>query len=458
MVDIPLGPPRRAVVALHPYLAPALRHAGWFGVFLLFGPVIGPHGYGVFALALGGVAIAEALLAETTTQALVQLKTVEARHWSTALVTMIVGGGAIWLALRAGAPLLDALVDEPAFPDMFRSLAILPLLGGLSAVPVAALRREGRQGTILAASLAGLAAGGGMALSLAWAGAGEWSLVAQIIVQRLVECVVLWGTPGERVGLGWSAQHFTDLAEALDERALAAIWPVVRHHAPCVAVGLALGPSATGLYMLAAKLAEALAEIGGSDANDETAARAGVGRVCRVLLPAGMASGLLAIALPPLIDLRWWGAVPPAQLLLLSAIPAAIASACAGRDAGEPRRRAVEAIGIAAISAFLARDGLVALAAATTIWISVVALVELWWARGGLRVRWRSLAAEMLRPCAGALLAGLFLFFLATPVGLALAPVPAVSLLSGVAWLIYLVVRGDPAGTQVQAVRFAPEV
>ena len=460
MVDIPLDRPLRAAAALHPYLAPALRHAGWFGVFLVLAPLIGPHGYGLFMLALGGVAIAEALLAETTTQALVNLSAVEERHWSTALVTMIAGGAVIWLALRAAAPLLDALVGEPGFPDMFRSLAILPLLGGLSAVPVASLRREGRQGPLIAASVAGFAAGGGAALSLAWAGAGAWSLVAQIIVQRLVECVVLWGTLGERVGLSWSAQHFADLVEALDGRAFAAIRPAVRRYAPILIVGLRLGPTAAGLYMLAAQLTEALAEIGLAGDSDTTQ-REAVQRACRVLLPAVLASGLLAVALPPLVDLRWWGVVLPAQILLLGAIPAVVGyvyKASAKNDAREPYWQAIEALGGVAIAALLAPDGLVVVAAGSMLWLSVMALAGLWQARGNLAIQWRRLGVEMLRPCGGALLAGTFLFFLATPIGLALAPVPALSLLTGGAWLIYLVVRGDPAGAGARAVRLAPEI
>ena len=108
---------------------------------------------------------------------------------------------------------------------MFQSLAILPLLGALSVVPSAMLRREGRQAPLVAASTAGVAAGSGIAISLAWAGAGPWSLVAQIIVQRLVECVVLWGIPGERVGIAWSRRHFAELVGALDLRALGAAWP-----------------------------------------------------------------------------------------------------------------------------------------------------------------------------------------------------------------------------------------
>jgi len=445
MVDAPIDPPRHAAAALYPYVAPVLRHVGWFAVFLVLAPVIGPRGYGLFMLALSGIAIAEALLAETACQALVDLPAIEERHWSTALVTLFAAGGAIWLVLHAVTGAIGATSDEPALRDMFQSLAILPLLGALTVVPSAALRREGRQAPLVAASAAGFAAGGGIAVSLAWAGAGPWSLVAQIIVQRLVECVVLWGIPGERIGLAWSRRHFVDLVGAFDRRALGAAWPAVSRYGPCLVVGLTLGPAATGLYMLAGRLAEALADIFLAG-EDSQAPREIVRRACRVALPAVLASTLLAIALPPLLDLRWWGAVLPAQILLLGAIPSAIIMmrvACAAPRADEPSWRAVQALGGVALVALAARYGLMAVATASVGWATVIALTSLWPIRRHFEADWDAVLAPIVRPCGGAVIAGFILFTAADPVGLALAPVPALCLLTASGWLAYLLIRGD---------------
>jgi hypothetical protein len=52
-----------------------------------------------------------------------------------------------------------------------------------------------------------------------------------------------------------------------------------------------------------------------------------------------------------------------------------------------------------------------------------------------------------VRPCLGAVAAGILLLLLAEPVALRLAPVPALCLLTGSAWLIYLVIRGEPAAS-----------
>src|SRR5665213_4250340 len=165
MVESPADP---LLAALRPYLNPALRHAGWFGFFLLLAPAMGPRGYGMFILALSGIAIAEALLAETAIAALVGLAGLEERHVSTALVTVLAAGAGLTLVLRAVAGALGGIVDAAAFDDIFPSLTLLPVLGALAVVPTALLRRAGRR-SLRQRAPAGTAAGGAVAVALAWA-------------------------------------------------------------------------------------------------------------------------------------------------------------------------------------------------------------------------------------------------------------------------------------------------
>jgi hypothetical protein len=453
MVDASLDPPR-AATALRPYLEPVLRHAGWFGFFLVLAPIIGPRGYGLFILALSGIAIAEGLLAETAIQALADRAVLEARHLSTALVTTIAAGAALSLMLHAMALAIGPMVDEMALGDIFQSLTLLPLLGALAVVPSAMLRRERRRAPFVAASVAGLAAGGSVAVALAWAGAGAWSLVAQIIVQRFLECAVLWGMVHESVGIAWSRSHFVELLGALNLRTLAAAYPAVSLFGPCLLVGLLLGPTATGIYMLAARLAEALGDI--CFAKPASVSRNTIPQIvrrgCQVLLPAVLGSALLAIGLPPLLDVRWWGAVRPAQVLLLGAIPAAVMfvrSACTDNAAAETRWWTMQALGGIAVAAFAAPYGLTALAATSLLQVAAMALASLWPIQRALGIRWHEAIAAAVRPSAGAAAAGFLLLLLADPVGLRLDPVAACALLTASGWLSYLVIRGEPIAQEV---------
>lgn len=435
--------PHRA--ALRVFAEPLCRHLGWFGFFLLLAPIVGPRGYGIFALALSGIALAEAMLSESAIQVLVDLKSADERHLSTALIATVTAGAAMSLVLYAAAGRIGVMLDEAPLADLFQSLTLLPLLGALGIVPTARLRRQARQLPFTAATIAGLAAGGGAALALAWAGAGPWSLVAQILVQRFIECAVLWIFAGGRVGLGWSHRHFAELAAGLDLRALVSVWPAISRHGACLVVGLTLGPVATGLYMLAARFAEALGDV--CLAQPQSGITAFAGDIARragiVAFPAVITSAALIIIAPWVLDLRWWGAVPAAQILAISVMPAALSClrTVTGRSpASEARWRAVQGISALALVALAAPWGLVAVASAMLTHASGFALAGLWAARQRLGPRWRIVSVEEVRPLAGACAAGLLLLVLTEPVGVALAPVPALCLLAGSSRLCYLLV------------------
>jgi signal transduction histidine kinase len=364
-------------------IEPIVRHAGWFVVFLMLAPIIGPRGYGIFAMALSGVAIVEALLFEPVAAALSSIEPLEERHLSTALVSVVGAGAAISLLIYLAAGQLGAMLDEAPFGDIVLSLSLLPVLGGLSAVPTALLRRRGKAGPLVAVTAAGLAAGGGVALAMAWA--GPWSLVAQIVAQRFVECAVVWGMAARRVGLTWSRPHFDALLRASGLDALRQAWPIVSRHGPCLLIGLVLGPIATGLYVLASRFAEA-----GNDilmAWPKPARRALLADWAHemaqplryVALPAILSSLLLPIALVPIVDLRWWGAILPAQILLLTTILAAASTARAAAvgTRNEARWRALETIGGVAAAGVAAPYGLTAAAAAVLAYAVGVALAGL---------------------------------------------------------------------------------
>jgi O-antigen/teichoic acid export membrane protein len=437
-------------------IEPAIRHAGWFGFFLVLAPIIGPRGYGMFAMALSGIAIADVLLVEAVAAPLAGLDPLDERHLSTALVSAVGTGAAISLLLYVAAGQLDAMLGDAPLGDIVQSLSLLPVLGGLSAVPTALLRRRGKAGPLVAATTAGLAAGGGVAVALAWAGAGPWSLVAQIVVQRFVECAVLWGMAACRIGLAWSRPHFGALLGALDLERLALAWPVISREAPCLLIGLVLGPVATGLYLLASRFAEALNDVLLAAPSPTRRALLAdwaneiAGPIRRVALPAILSSLLLPIALPPIVDIRWWGAVLPAQILLLGLLPAAAitARAAAVGTRNEARWRALQAIGGIAAAALAVAYGLVAVATASLAFAICAALAGLWPIRREFGSHWRRMLAGAARPLFAAAAAGLILLPFGEPVALALTPVPALCLLGASGRLCYLLLSGEPHGLQ----------
>jgi hypothetical protein len=325
-------------------------------------------------------------------------------------------------------------------------------------VPAALLRRQRRQMPFAIGAGVGVLLGGGVALALAVAGAGPWSLVAQIVIQRICGCAVLWGMAGQRVGLAWSRVHFRELIGAVDLRALAPAWPTVTRHAACLLIALMLGLTAGGLFLLATRLAHALADmlpLGADRRDGATLSPERIGqmvrRACLVMLPAVLGSALLPIALPSLVDMRWWAAIKPAQILLLAAIPAAISAIrarCANWAESEAGWRSAEALSLIAMLAIAVPYGLVATASVTMCHAILYAGASLWWLRHRLGAQWRVAFAAGARPLVAAASAGGLAFLLADRFATILDPMPLVCLLTAAGWLLYLLILGDEPDTR----------
>jgi hypothetical protein len=244
------------------------------------------------------------------------------------------------------------------------------------------------------------------------------------------------------------------LVRAVGWRAIAPVWAVLARQAPFLIIGIVLGPVATGLYLLASRLTEGLSDpllnafrpkrraLLSNWVNDIA------GCMRRAALPAVFGSALLAVALPPLLDLRWWGAVPPAQLLLLGLIPGAAVAARAAAlgSRNEARWQAAQAIGGILVVMLSAAHGLVVIAAAELGYTAAVALIGLGPIRRELGLSWRPALAIAGRPLGAALAAALVLYPLAEPVSLALAPIPALCLLGACGRLGYLLAGGEKPG------------
>ena len=216
----------------------------------MLAPFLGPRDYGLFILAAGGIAILESLFGEVAAQTLLRQPQIDERHASTLFVTTAGCAAAVSLVLCGLARAAASMLDANVLSDMFQSLALLPMLGALLAVPRALLLRRGRTAPFAAAATVGTAAGGAVAITLAVAGAGAWSLVAQLIVHRFFEIAILWSVGARGVGLRWSRRHFGELAAALDIAALAPALRSAARHVPCLIAGVALGPVAAGLYLV----------------------------------------------------------------------------------------------------------------------------------------------------------------------------------------------------------------
>jgi O-antigen/teichoic acid export membrane protein len=107
--------------------------------------------------------------------------------WINLAISLFIG-----LVIAALAPAIVWFYGEPRLLGITLALAVAALLAGLSVQHQAILRRQMRYGALVGRDLAATACSAGVAVLLAWRGAGYWSLVAQQVVLVAVRTVLVW--------------------------------------------------------------------------------------------------------------------------------------------------------------------------------------------------------------------------------------------------------------------------
>ena len=126
--------------------------------------------------------------------ALVQRTTLTERHRSSAFWMNVAAGLALTVLVAALAPALARFFDEPRLVDLTLVLSLNFVVASLGIVQSALLQRSMnfRRGGLI--EITAILIGGSVAIAMAVAGYGVWSLVAQVIASSAGRTTLLWAT------------------------------------------------------------------------------------------------------------------------------------------------------------------------------------------------------------------------------------------------------------------------
>jgi O-antigen/teichoic acid export membrane protein len=218
-----------------------------FGVVLA--RLLPPRDFGVVALAWVVVSFAELLAQLGLGVALVQRQGLTERHVRTAFTASLLTGAAAAALLWVLSPLSAPLLDAPELPAVMRGLSLLFVCGALGGTARALLQRRLDFRALFVVDVASYGAGyAGVALALALAGHGVWSLVWGTVAQSLLGSVLALAFVRHplRPLLGRA-----ELKELCGFGVAASLNQLVNHaarNADNLLVGRLLGAAALGLY------------------------------------------------------------------------------------------------------------------------------------------------------------------------------------------------------------------
>lgn len=160
-------------------------------VFVALTRLLAPEDFGLVALGLVVVTLAQTLVRAGLAEAIVQRRGLTSAHIH----------GAFWMSTGLGVALativflaadgIAAIFDEPDLAPLVRVLAANFVLFGVSATSQALLQRRLEFRSIAIRSVAGSFVGGVAGVSAAVAGWGAWALVTQNIVDQAIAAIVL---------------------------------------------------------------------------------------------------------------------------------------------------------------------------------------------------------------------------------------------------------------------------
>jgi len=221
---------------------------------LVVARLLHPNDYGLMAMATVWTS-AMSLLAEMGLgAAIIQFRALEESELNTCFWLTMGVASAGYLLLYAAAPALAIWFANPSLATVLRVLGlILPLLA-LQIVPDSLLRKQLALDKLSKAEIVASLSAIPVVLSMAWAGAGVWALVAGALLQSLVrDMVTFWFVrwwPQWRLGSGHLREVFNFSLATLGTRLC---W-VSYQEADAIVLGRVSGAMALGFYSMAKEL------------------------------------------------------------------------------------------------------------------------------------------------------------------------------------------------------------
>lgn len=310
----------------------------WLLLFLILAPILGPRPYGQFAIVMVFIGFCELIMVDAAVEALLSVEPLEAHHLRVANFSSLSVAGVLGACLFFLAPYIAGVFRDPELEPISKALSVLPAISVLTSAPLAILKSQLRFGPIAIRSILGLAIGGVAGVFLALHGAGVWSLVAQVVSQRMAEVIILWSSARTRFGLGWSSRHFADLSHFARHIFVSRGMAFASGQIPRLILGFFLGPVDLGLYVLAARLPDMLIKTTivptcavarvtfrqyapGQKTLEQAFGRL-TGDTAVIAFPICCGgAAVMPLAFAVALDARWQPAVFAAQVMILSVIP-----------------------------------------------------------------------------------------------------------------------------------------
>lgn len=165
-----------------------------FGLSVILAWLLAPEDFGLIGMMLVFTGFAQLFNEMGLGAAIVQAKSIEERHLSSAFYVNVLFGLLMALVLFLSAPLVASFFNEPQLVSLTRWMSLNFLIGPLVIVQRSCIMREMNFRKLAITEMISLLVAGIVSILFAVAGFGVYSLVAMLLVKTFIFTLLLWVT------------------------------------------------------------------------------------------------------------------------------------------------------------------------------------------------------------------------------------------------------------------------
>ena len=222
--------------------------------FFLLTHLLAPGDIGLFALAMVVQAFLGAFVDQAMGEVVVQRPSPSYSDLDTAF-WLDSGLSALLVSITVfGAGYVAAAMHQPQLENIIRGLCLAVMIGTVGNVPLALLQRRLDFKRVARLTLVSQIVGGSLAVLLALAGWGVWSLVANQMFETATKTVLAWWYAGWCPGLRVNRQSVRSLSSYWIHTIGFRLFFFARANVDRLIIGIVLGPISLGYYATAVRI------------------------------------------------------------------------------------------------------------------------------------------------------------------------------------------------------------
>lgn len=182
-----------------------------FFVQIILARLLLPADFGIIALLMVFINLAQVFVQNGFNTALIQAKNPDDRDFSSVFYLSLGVAGILYIVLFISAPAISAFYKMPDLTRVLRVLSLILFFGAVNSIQNAVVSREFKFKQLFYSSLGAILISGTIGVYLAYAGYGTWALVWQQLSNSLFLCLIMWITVKWRPKLLFSLDRLSKL-------------------------------------------------------------------------------------------------------------------------------------------------------------------------------------------------------------------------------------------------------